>query len=171
MPDFRGLLQQSLNTKDVEVEDRGAGSGIRLQDIISGILTPAGQRGGMVLLTCENIDGSTKRLFVLGHSRLGATEGHVLGKYCAMLDSITVTSPTALSDWTEGDNQNITWNYTGLVGATVAIKLSLDGGSTFPQTLATGLAIADQTWAWNPVEAGLAPGAVETDAVIRVEEE
>lgn len=52
---------------------------------------------------------------------------------------LTVNSPSSSTVWYEGENKTITWNVNGTGNSTyatnVAIKLSLDGGLTYPTTL------------------------------------
>ena len=48
--------------------------------------------------------------------------------------TITVTSPSSASSWVVGSQQTITWASVNVVG-NVNIKLSTDGGNTFPVTL------------------------------------
>jgi hypothetical protein len=50
---------------------------------------------------------------------------------------ITTTSPTADVVWGVGSTQTINWSSIGITG-NVNIKLSIDGGSTYPLTLDTG---------------------------------
>uniref|UniRef100_A0A7S2PMH9 Fibronectin type-III domain-containing protein n=1 Tax=Leptocylindrus danicus TaxID=163516 RepID=A0A7S2PMH9_9STRA len=55
-----------------------------------------------------------------------------------------VTSQATAESWNVGDSQTITWDVAGTNGGsvntpTVNIKLSTDGGATFPYTLATGV--------------------------------
>lgn len=52
---------------------------------------------------------------------------------------LTVNSPSSSTVWYEGENKTITWNVNGTGTSTyasnVAIKLSTDGGYTYPVTL------------------------------------
>lgn len=55
-----------------------------------------------------------------------------------------VTSQTSTENWNVGDTQTVTWDVAGTSGGsvntpTVNIKLSVDGGMTFPHTVATGV--------------------------------
>jgi Calcineurin-like phosphoesterase/Bacterial Ig domain len=53
--------------------------------------------------------------------------------------AVTVTSPNGGEVWDEGSSHDITWTATDNVGVTsVDILLSLDGGTTYPDTLAAG---------------------------------
>ncbi len=53
---------------------------------------------------------------------------------------VTLTSPNGEEDWKSGSAQVITWNATDDVGVTsVDLAYSLDGGSTFPYTIALGV--------------------------------
>ena len=52
----------------------------------------------------------------------------------SILQSIAVTTPTAGTNWTVGSSNNVTWISSGVTG-NVNIKLSTDGGSTYPVTL------------------------------------
>jgi len=62
---------------------------------------------------------------------------------------VTVTSPTGGEAWGAGTSHAITWTATdNVVVSTVDLALSTDGGSTFPTTLATGLANSG-TFAWT----------------------
>jgi hypothetical protein len=62
---------------------------------------------------------------------------------------VTVTSPTGGEAWGAGTSHAITWTATDdVVVSTVDLALSTDGGSTFPTTIATGLANTG-TFAWT----------------------
>ena len=55
-----------------------------------------------------------------------------------------ITAPNAAVTWVGGAAQNVTWNVAGTTAApvscaTVNIRLSLDGGLTYPSVLATGV--------------------------------
>jgi|GEM_PF-1707963 len=50
---------------------------------------------------------------------------------------IVVLSPSAAANWTIGSRQTVTWSSVNVTGD-VNIKLSTDGGSTFPVTLKSG---------------------------------
>ena len=54
--------------------------------------------------------------------------------------TISVTSPTSGVGWGLGSRRTITWNHTLGAGQTFNILLSTNGGSTFPTTLASGVA-------------------------------
>lgn len=59
------------------------------------------------------------------------------------LGPFSVTSQVIFEAWQEGETRTIEWNVAGTTGndmnvSTVTIKLSIDGGLTFPITLATG---------------------------------
>jgi len=53
--------------------------------------------------------------------------------------TITVTAPAAGASWTVGTSQTVSWTSANVTG-NVNIKLSTDGGSTFPITLASNTA-------------------------------
>jgi Metallo-peptidase family M12B Reprolysin-like/Cadherin domain/IPT/TIG domain len=59
--------------------------------------------------------------------------------------AFAVTAPNTAVSWTGGSTQSVTWNVAGTTAnginsATVNIRLSTDGGLTYPTTLATGVA-------------------------------
>jgi len=54
--------------------------------------------------------------------------------FAIIVPRISVSSPAAGQNWAIGSRQTVTWKSENLTG-TVNIKLSLDGGSTFPVTL------------------------------------
>ncbi|MBI5838416.1 MAG: T9SS type A sorting domain-containing protein [Candidatus Eisenbacteria bacterium] len=54
---------------------------------------------------------------------------------------VTITSPVGGESWALGSAHNITWTATDAVGVTsVDLAYSVDGGATFPNVIATGLA-------------------------------
>jgi hypothetical protein len=75
--------------------------------------------------------------------------------------SITVTDPTSVDIRLVGAAENITWDSAGVSG-TVDILLSIDNGSTFPITIASG-ETNDGTYNYTPQA-----GHVAAQAVIRI---
>jgi hypothetical protein len=78
--------------------------------------------------------------------------------------TISVTSPTSGVRWGLGSRRTITWNHTLGAGHTFGILLSTDGGTTFPTTLASGVAGGATSGSWDWVVAG----ATSTSARVRV---
>jgi hypothetical protein len=63
--------------------------------------------------------------------------------------TVAVTAPAGGEAWNEGEAHAITWTAADNVGVTtVDLTLSLDGGATFPVTIATGLANTG-SYAWT----------------------
>jgi hypothetical protein len=61
---------------------------------------------------------------------------------------VTVTSPAGGENWSVGSTHAVTWTAAdNVVVATVDLSLSLDGGVTFPVSLATGIPNSG-TWSW-----------------------
>ncbi len=55
--------------------------------------------------------------------------------------SVTMTSPNGSEDWKAGSQHALTWTASDNVGVTaVDLALSFDGGTTYPNNIATGLA-------------------------------
>ncbi|MBI5711134.1 MAG: hypothetical protein HZC42_12665 [Candidatus Eisenbacteria bacterium] len=76
--------------------------------------------------------------------------------------AVTVTAPNGGETWKAGSTRNITWTATDAVGViAVDIAWSSDGGATFPNAIATGIANSG-SYAW-PV-----PDAPTTTARLRV---
>ena len=62
---------------------------------------------------------------------------------------VTVTSPAGGESWAAGSLHNITWTATDNVAVTtVDLALSINGGTSFPTSLATGIANSG-TFSWN----------------------
>jgi hypothetical protein len=78
--------------------------------------------------------------------------------------TVSITSPTSGVRWGLGSRRTITWNHTLGAGQTFLILLSTDGGTTFPTTLATGVAGGATSGSWDWVVAG----AISTTARVRV---
>ena len=78
--------------------------------------------------------------------------------------TVSVTSPTSGVRWGLGSRRTITWNHTLGAGQTFDILLSTDGGTTFPTTLASGVAGGATSGSWDWVVAG----ATSTTARVRV---
>jgi hypothetical protein len=74
---------------------------------------------------------------------------------------ITVAAPLAGVSWTVGTNQTVTWSSSNVTG-NVNIKLSTDGGSTYPVTLATNTAN-------DGTESITVPDNVSTTCRLRIE--
>ena len=68
--------------------------------------------------------------------------------------TISVTSPTSGVNWGLGSRRTITWNHTLGAGQTFSILLSTDGGTTFPTTLASGVAGGATSGSYDWVVAG-----------------
>jgi hypothetical protein len=76
--------------------------------------------------------------------------------------TVTITSPTG--NWGLGSRRTITWNHTLGAGQTFNILLSTDGGTTYPTTLAAGVAGGATSGSHDWVVAG----ATSTRARVRV---
>ena len=76
--------------------------------------------------------------------------------------SITVTAPAAGATWNVGSSQIVTWSSSNVTGS-VNIKLSTDGGATFPITLGLPNTANDDT------ETITAPNNPSTTCRVRVE--
>ncbi|MBI5836794.1 MAG: T9SS type A sorting domain-containing protein, partial [Candidatus Eisenbacteria bacterium] len=75
---------------------------------------------------------------------------------------VTVTSPSGGEDWAMGSGHNITWTATDNVAVTdVDLAYSTDGGATYPNTIATGIANSG-SYAWT------VPGVPTAAARVRV---
>jgi hypothetical protein len=62
--------------------------------------------------------------------------------------NITVTAPNGGEVWAVGSSQLITWVKDGTLG-NVDILYSINGGTSYPNTLATN--VSGTSWAWNPI--------------------
>jgi beta-lactamase superfamily II metal-dependent hydrolase len=63
--------------------------------------------------------------------------------------AVSVTSPNGGETWKAGSTQAITWTATDAVGVTsVDLAWSTDGGATFPNALASGIANSG-SWSWT----------------------
>jgi hypothetical protein len=60
--------------------------------------------------------------------------------------SITVTNPDGLEVYTAGSAQRMRWQFSGDVGPTIRIDISLDGGNTFQVLLDDVTNNTDKTW-------------------------
>ncbi|MEO6131547.1 MAG: zinc-dependent metalloprotease family protein, partial [Saprospiraceae bacterium] len=75
------------------------------------------------------------------HTIAGCTkEDNIIVTSVAAAGPFTVTSQNASTSWTEGSNQTITWNVANTTAAPVScanvdIRLSVDGGFTYPTAL------------------------------------
>jgi hypothetical protein len=78
--------------------------------------------------------------------------------------TIAVTSPASGVRWGVGSHRTIAWNHTLGGGQTFNILLSTDGGSTFPMTLASGVAGDATSGSYDWVVSG----ATSTQARVRV---
>ncbi len=80
---------------------------------------------------------------------------------------LTINSPSSSAVWYEGENRTITWNVNGtgssIYASNVAIKLSIDGGYTYPTTLLASTAND------GSATISLPTGIVTTQARIMVE--
>ena len=78
--------------------------------------------------------------------------------------TISVTSPASGVRWGLGSHRTIAWNHTLGAGQTFNILLSTNGGSTFPTTLASGVAggVTSGSYDW------VVSGATTTQARVRV---
>jgi hypothetical protein len=61
---------------------------------------------------------------------------------------VALTAPNGGESWFVGTSQNITWTSSGTVSNNLTLKYSTDGGSTYPNTIATGEA-NDGTYTWT----------------------
>ncbi|MGD9402068.1 MAG: C25 family cysteine peptidase [bacterium] len=76
--------------------------------------------------------------------------------------SVTVTSPNGGEVWDIGTVHSITWTATDNIGVTsIDIRLSTDGGATFPTVIATGEA-SDGSYPWT------VPSSPTTQARVKV---
>ncbi len=76
--------------------------------------------------------------------------------------AVAVTSPTGGENWLTGSAHNITWAASDNVGVTsVDLAYSTNGGATFPNVIATGIANSG-TYAWT------VPGSATSSARVRV---
>ena len=76
--------------------------------------------------------------------------------------TVTVTSPNGAEDWKAGSTHAITWTASDNVGVTaIDLAWSSDGGVTYPNTIATGLANTG-TYSWT------VPDVPGTTARVRV---
>ncbi len=75
--------------------------------------------------------------------------------------SLTVTSPNGGEVWRVADAQPITWTKTGTI-PTVEIDYSINGGSSYPFTIATGVAGSSGSYSWT------IPNAITTNARVQV---
>jgi hypothetical protein len=67
--------------------------------------------------------------------------------------NVTLTSPNGGEDWKAGSTQAITWTATDNVGvASVDLAWSSDGGATYPNSIATGLANSG-SYSWQVPDA------------------
>ncbi len=75
---------------------------------------------------------------------------------------VTLTSPNGGEDWQDGTTQNITWVATDNAGVTsIDLAYSLDGGASYPYSIATGLGNTG-TYAW------VIPDTASTTARVQV---
>jgi hypothetical protein len=83
--------------------------------------------------------------------------------------SVTVGSPNGGENWVIGSMQKISWTASdnGAVSS-VDIAISSDGGATYPNVLATGIANSG-TFTWTVAYlSGQTPGTPVTNALLRV---
>jgi len=78
--------------------------------------------------------------------------------------TVHVLAPNGTEVWTVNSSRNITWENIGSVTGTVAISYSTTGGSGFPNTIASGVAIGALSQPWtipdaigNSVQVKVAP--------------
>ena len=77
--------------------------------------------------------------------------------------SVTVTSPDGGELWFTGSLHNVTWTASDLVGvSTVNLKLSTDGGATYPTAIATGISNSG-SYSW------IVPNSPSTTCRVRAE--
>jgi hypothetical protein len=90
--------------------------------------------------------GATDSTFFM-NATIWATRRSVNADVTAPL--VSVTSPSGSETWKAGSSHAITWSATDAVGVTsVDLAYSTDGGSSFPNQLATGLANSG-SWSWT----------------------
>src|SRR5207245_2803378 len=75
--------------------------------------------------------------------------------------SLTLTAPNTGEVWVVGTSQNITWTKTGTI-ANVKLDYSTDGGTTYPNLIASSTAAAAGTYAWT------IPDIASTNVKVRV---
>ena len=110
----------------------------------------------------------------LANSKLVAAT-HGRGMWRADLDvtgpALTLTSPVGGEAWPLGGNRTVTWSATDPSGvAAVNLELSLDGGASYPNVIASGLANSGSySWTVGPTASGTARvRAVATDGLGQV---
>ncbi|MFH1459694.1 MAG: hypothetical protein ABIG64_04905, partial [Candidatus Omnitrophota bacterium] len=62
--------------------------------------------------------------------------------------SVTLTAPNGSEIWFVGESRNITWTHQGSIG-NVGLTYSTDAGSTYPNTITTGVPATNLTYAWT----------------------
>ena len=75
--------------------------------------------------------------------------------------SLTLTAPTGGQTFYVGNSTNITWTHTGSIG-NVELMYSTNSGSTFPNTIVTGIAVSASPYSWT------IPNAIGTNVVVEV---
>lgn len=101
----------------------------------------------------DQMAGASKSITVFTPAPGGGTSNSqtltILGTPDTQAPLVTVTSPTGGESWAAGSSHNITWTATDNVTvASVDLALSTDGGTTFPTSIATGLANSG-TYSWS----------------------
>ncbi len=122
------LFSRDLSASEVKVL---AGGGYTYTPVIGDVTASA----STAKIRIKSVGASTNKLTDISNA----------GFQTYQLD---ITSPNTNVSWPSGSTQNITWTQTGLPGTTVKLLLSTDGGATYPDTIATGIAKAAGTYAW-----------------------
>ncbi len=75
--------------------------------------------------------------------------------------SLTVTSPNGVEVWKVGESRNITWTKTGTI-ATVKLEYSTNGGTTYPNIIASSTSATSGSYTWS------VPDAIGTQLRVKI---
>ncbi|MFA6216169.1 MAG: hypothetical protein WDL87_00745 [Candidatus Omnitrophota bacterium] len=103
----------------------------------------------------------------INFSRRNTTGDINISWFVTELTPVTIKSPNGTEVWHVGDTGattstgRVTWKHAeALIGKTVDIKLSYDGGTTYPLTIASAISATQDYWAW--------PGIPDTESGINL---